>query len=67
MARRRWGQGAVYLRADGRWEGQLRLPDGNRKPVYEPTEMEVIDKLADAGWRAAQGLPLLYTQQTVRE
>ncbi len=30
MGRRANGQGAVYLRGDGRWEGQLRLPAGGR-------------------------------------
>lgn len=49
------------------WEGQLRLPDGDRKSVHAPTETEAIEKLADAGWRAAQGLPSLYTQLTVRD
>ncbi len=28
MGKRANGQGAVYLRGDGRWEGQLRLPAG---------------------------------------
>jgi hypothetical protein len=31
MGKRANGQGAVYLRGDGRWEGQLRLPAGGRK------------------------------------
>jgi hypothetical protein len=28
MTKRCNGQGAVYLRGDGRWEGQIRLGDG---------------------------------------
>jgi hypothetical protein len=34
MAKRGNGQGAVYLRADGRWEAQIRLAGGLRKSVY---------------------------------
>jgi hypothetical protein len=34
MGQRARGHGAVYLRADGRWEGQLRLPLGGCKSVY---------------------------------
>jgi hypothetical protein len=37
MGKRANGQGAVYLRGDGRWEGQLRLPAGGRKSVYART------------------------------
>lgn len=37
MVRRRRGEGAVYRRQDGRWEAQLRLPDGRRKSIYAST------------------------------
>lgn len=33
MAKRSNGQGAVYLRGDGRWEAQLRLAGGGRKSI----------------------------------
>jgi len=36
MAKRGNGQGAVYLRGDGRWEAQIRLAGGRRKSVYGP-------------------------------
>src|SRR5690349_14574715 len=34
MGKRSKGEGAVYLRGDGRWEAQLRLGVGRRKSVY---------------------------------
>ena len=33
MAKRGNGQGAVYLRGDGRWEGQIRLAGGAKVPL----------------------------------
>jgi hypothetical protein len=39
------GEGmAPRLRADGRWEGRVTLPDGRRKPVYGKTAKEARDK-----------------------
>ena len=48
MARRAKGEGAVYLRGDGRWEAQLRLGVGRRKSVYGRTRREVLGKLREA-------------------
>jgi len=45
MGKRANGQGAVYLRGDGRWEGQLRLPAGGRKSVYARTRRDLLRKL----------------------
>jgi integrase len=58
MAKRANGQGAVYLRGDGRWEAQLRLAGGGRKSVYGRTRREVLGKLREARWAAARGLPV---------
>ena len=56
MAKRGNGQGAVYLRGDGRWEAQIRLAGGRRKSVYGPTRREVVRRLREARWLLAQGL-----------
>jgi hypothetical protein len=45
MAKRGNGQGAVYLRGDGRWEAQIRLAGGRRKSLYGPTRREVVRRL----------------------
>ena len=58
MVRRRRGEGAVYRRQDGRWEAQLRLPDGRRKSIYASTRRRAVTKLADAGWRVDHVLSL---------
>jgi hypothetical protein len=58
MAKRADGQGAVYLRADGRWEAQLRLAGGGRKSVYGRTRREALGKLRKARWAAVRGLPV---------
>ncbi len=58
MVKRGRGEGAVYLRGDGRWEAQLRLPSGRRKSVYAGSRIEVITRLADVSWRSLHGLPI---------
>src|SRR5438445_3374886 len=67
MAKRSNGEGAVYLRSDGRWEGQLRLPGGRRKSVYAHTRRELVQKLADARGALVQGLPVSSRHQTLSE
>lgn len=67
MQNRQRGEGAVYRRRDGRWEGQLRLPDGRGKSIYASTRRRAVSKLVDAGWRAAHGLPLHATRRTVAD
>ncbi len=59
------GQVAVYLRGDGRWEGQLRLPAGGRKSVYAQTRRDLPRKLREASWMLAQGLPVSSRNQTM--
>jgi hypothetical protein len=67
MGRRARGHGAVYLRTDGRWEGQLRLPAGGRKSVYARTRRDLLRKLREASWMLAQGLPVSSRNQTLSE
>jgi integrase len=65
MGKRANGQGAVYLRGDGRWEGQLRLPAGGRKSVYARTRRDLLRKLREANWMLAQGLPVSSRNQAL--
>ena len=58
MARRNRGLGAVFLRADGRWEGQIRIGGGRRRSFYARTRRDLVHKLADARWALGEGLPL---------
>lgn len=46
MERRVKGEGAVYLRRDGRWEAQLRIGVGRRMWVYGRTRREVCGQIA---------------------
>jgi hypothetical protein len=62
MARRKNGTGSVFLRGDGRWEAQLRLPDGRRKCVYAQTRRQVVSRLRETRWELANGLPGQQTQ-----
>ena len=57
MARRRYGEGAVKQRSDGRWEGQLRLADGSRRYVYAAGRRELVSRLQEEHWRIANGIP----------
>jgi hypothetical protein len=67
MAKRTYHTGAVYQRGDGRWEGQLRTPDGRRKSVYAYTRRDVLARLREAHWAVAQGLPVSSNNQTLSE
>jgi hypothetical protein len=58
MARRNQGLGAVFLRADGRWEGQIRIAGGRRRSFYARTRRDLVHKLADARWALGEGLPV---------
>lgn len=57
VTRRSSGDGSVRRRADGRWEGRLRLGNGTRQSVFANTQREVSSKLRalhaeqDAGLR----------------
>jgi transposase len=66
MGKRANGCGAIYLRGDGTWECQLRLPAGGRKSVYARTRRDPLRKLREARWMLAQGLPVSSRNQTLR-
>ena len=50
--RRAPGEGCIYRRPDGRWEGSLQV-DGRRKTVYGKTRQQVLAKLAELRKQAA--------------
>jgi integrase len=67
MARRNRGLGAVFLRADGRWEGQIRIGGGRRRSFYARTRRDLVHKLAaDARWALGEGLPVNAGTQSLR-
>jgi integrase len=69
--RRARGEGGIYQRKDGRWEGQADLGwvDGKRirKSVYGGTEAEVIRKLRKVQERVDAGLPVGDDRMTVAQ
>lgn len=71
MPRRGKGEGAIYKRADGRWEGQIDLGyvGGRRvrKSVYGRTRREVQEKLRKLLTDLDRGLPVLDERTTVAE
>ena len=66
MARRNRGLGAVFLRPDGRWEGQIRIGGGRRRSFYARTRRDLVHKLADARWALGEGLPVSAGTQSLR-
>lgn len=69
MSRRGNGEGTVYKRKDGRWEGAayVLLPSGgrSRRRVYGRTRAEVNEKLTALQRASHQGMPATTTSQTV--
>ena len=65
------GEGGVYPRADGRWEGKVFVdaPDGKRKrvSVYGDTEREALDELNKLRDQQRRGIPVATTTLTVAE
>jgi hypothetical protein len=56
MARRARGAGAVFQRADGRWEAQLRIGPSRRRSLYAQTRPDVVARLDRARWSMAPGI-----------
>lgn len=61
MARRSRGEGALFKRSDGRWEGQILVDTlggrRRRKSLYGATKAEVVEKLAAERRCLRAGLP----------
>ena len=65
--RRGHNEGSIRLRADGRWEAKISLPDGKRKSMYGKTRKEVQDKLRAAQRDLHAGLDIGRKSQTLAQ
>lgn len=66
MTRRTRGEGTIYQRAsDGRWCGQVTLPNGDRRSFYGKKRKDVLAKLDDARQALSRGLPVPSERQTL--
>jgi integrase len=65
------GEGGVYRRSDGRWEGKFFVdtPDGRRKrvSVYGDTERAALDELNKLRDQQRRGVPVATTTLSVAE
>jgi integrase len=65
------GEGGVYRRTDGRWEGKFFVdtPDGRRKrvSVYGDTEREALNELNKLRDQQRRGIPVATTTLTVAQ
>lgn len=59
------GEGSIYRRSDGRWEGAVSLGNGRRRRFYGKTHGDVQRKLVDVQKAAQDGLPLIGERQAV--
>lgn len=65
MTKRGNGEGTVYKRKDGRWEGAVTLEGGKRKRVYGDTRHEAKEQLTELLRAQQQGRLLAEPSQTV--
>jgi integrase len=65
MSKRANGEGSIYKRADGRWEGSVSLGHGRRRRFYGKTHGEVKRKLTDVQKAMQDGLPVIGESVTV--
>lgn len=65
MTKRGNGEGTVYKRKDGRWEGAVTLEGGKRKRVYGDTRHEAKERLTELLRAQQQGRLLAEPSQTV--
>ena len=56
MGRRQRGQGGVYQRRDGRWEGRIRIRGAGRRSFYARTRRDAVRRFGEARWALGQGL-----------
>lgn len=65
MAKKRAnGDGSFHKRDDGRWQGRITLPNGNRRSFYGATRAAVVEKVREAQRNAEMGLASLTREQT---
>ncbi len=68
MGKRRGnGEGSVFKRTDGRWEGTMSTGRGRRKSFYGATRQEAWRKLSAALKARQDGLPILNERQTTSQ
>lgn len=67
VARRGFGEGSIYTRADGRWISYLRTPDGRKKFFSGRTREVVKERLAEAQRQAQAGRLVMGPDQTVAQ
>lgn len=65
MTKRANGEGTVYKRKDGRWEGAVTLEGGKRKRVYGDTRREAQEQLTALLREQQQGRLVAEPSQTV--
>lgn len=61
--RRGNGEGTIYERSDGRWEGKIVLANGKRHSAYGKTRQEVVAKLRQLASDQDRGLPVGLNQR----
>ena len=66
MARRKYGEGSVFQRSDGRWVAQIRLENGKLKQIYRKSEKEANIALRKALHEQEQGTLATGPQQTLK-
>jgi len=65
VARRGFGEGSIYRRADGRWVSYLRMTDGRKKFFTGPTREAVKERLQEAHRQAHAGQLVIGRDQLV--
>ncbi len=65
VARRGFGEGSIYCRADGRWVSYFRTPDGRKKFFTGATRAQVKDRLAEGQRQAHAGQLVIGRDQPV--
>lgn len=65
--RRDNGEGTIRQRADGRWEGQLLMPDRKRKSVYGRNRTEVKQKLKELRAKVEAGVDVGASGQSLEK
>ena len=66
MARRKYGEGTVFQRKDGRWVAQIRLDNGKQKQRYCKTEKEANAALRKMLHEKEQGMLATGPSQTLK-
>jgi integrase len=61
------GEGTIYLRADGRWEARVTLPNGNSKWITNKDKAIVEQRLLEARYTLYKGLPIPGEKLTVEK